>query len=84
MSDRIEATIKAIEKAGGAAALAKKLLPGDHAKEDYKKMQWRIAKWKEEGVPPKWVIPVENESGVSRHKLAPDIYPASKQKSEAA
>jgi DNA-binding transcriptional regulator YdaS (Cro superfamily) len=27
-------------------------------------------------VPPEFVIPIENTTGVSRHELRPDIYPA--------
>jgi len=31
--------------------------------------------WTRSGIPPKWVISVEKETGVSRHDLRPDIYP---------
>ena len=34
-----------------------------------------VAKWLKTGLPTKWAIPVEKVSGVSRHKLAPEIYP---------
>ncbi len=74
-----EAAIDAIEKAGGPAELARKLLGDDCTKEDFNRMQWRISKWQSEqqgGIPPKYVLAVETISGVSRHKLAPDIYPA--------
>ena len=35
----------------------------------------RVQWWTKHGVPPRWVIPVENETGIPRHVLRPDIYP---------
>lgn len=61
---------KAVEKAGGASALARAL----------KVTRSAISQWKR--VPAERVLEVEKASGVSRHKLRPDIYPAEPAPSE--
>lgn len=60
---RIEALEKAIEIAGGQAVLARRLnLPPQN-----------IHNWtKREGVPDRYVLAVEQVTGVSRHELCPD------------
>lgn len=55
---------RAKERVGGQAALAK--LIGVTAQ--------AISQWEE--VPPLRVLEVERASGVSRHELRPDLYPA--------
>jgi DNA-binding transcriptional regulator YdaS (Cro superfamily) len=55
---------RAIKRAGGVAALAKKLRISHQA----------ILQW--DSVPPRRVLDVERHSGVSRHELRPDMYPA--------
>ena len=35
-----------------------------------------ISQWKVRGVPAKRVLSIEQATGVSRHELRPDIYPA--------
>lgn len=55
-------TEKAIEKAGGAAALARELGVTVQA----------ICKWT--AIPPRRVLDVERVTGISRHKLRPDIF----------
>lgn len=50
---------------GGLLALAKSCRVSRQA----------VEKWRRKGVPPKRVLPVEAISGVSRHKLRPDLYP---------
>jgi DNA-binding transcriptional regulator YdaS (Cro superfamily) len=58
---------KAIEIAGGQAALA------DHNGST----QGHVSKWLERNyVPPEFVLSIEEATGVSRHDLRPDIYPA--------
>ena len=59
-----EATKKAIQVAGGAAELARKL--GNISTAAI--CQWRI-------IPSKRVLSVEAATGVSRHELRPDLYP---------
>lgn len=73
MSIKIRAANAAIKKAGGASALAMKLLPRAKYPE-LLKMQSRIAKWKLNGVPGRWVAPVHDITGHPRHLLAPEIY----------
>ena len=60
-----EALSQAIEKAGGAVALARRLGITSQA----------ISQWRR--VPPLRVLEVEEATGrrVSRHELRPDIYP---------
>jgi DNA-binding transcriptional regulator YdaS (Cro superfamily) len=57
---------EAIEKAGGQTKLARRL----------GKYPQLIQSWEKHGLPAKWAIPVEEATGVPRHKLRPDIYPA--------
>lgn len=72
--DKITAAKTAIKQAGGQSAMAQKLaaLVPDLSED---KALWRIQKWAQNGVPPKFVLIVENLSGVSRHDLDPEIYP---------
>ena len=37
--------------------------------------QQLVSLWLQNGIPVKWVLPVEKLTGVPRHELAPDIYP---------
>lgn len=64
MADKTEALKRAIEAAGGTAALARPLGITVQA----------ISQWDE--VPPLRVLAVERVSGVPRHELRPDLYPA--------
>jgi DNA-binding transcriptional regulator YdaS (Cro superfamily) len=64
MSDRKEALKRAIEAAGSPAALARSLGISAQA----------VSQWDE--VPPLRVIAVEKVSGIPRHELRPDLYPA--------
>ena len=58
---------KAIDVAGNSFALADAL--GVSAS--------KVRMWKSRcSVPPQYVIPIEKATGVSRHELRPDIYPA--------
>lgn len=74
--DRLEAANKAIDTAGGPAALSRALLGGDAPKSEHMRMQWRIAKWRTGGVPPEYVYRVSELTGVSRSALAPDVFPS--------
>lgn len=57
---------RAVAAAGGVQALAQKW--------DIKRQA--IEKWiKHKRLPPKRVLALEAESGVSRHELRPDLYP---------
>lgn len=65
-TDHAGAAREAVEKAGGAAVIAKALgvsLPA-------------ITQWKRRGIPADRVLAVEGLSGVSRHQLRPDIFGA--------
>lgn len=64
MSNSSEALRRAIEAAGGLAALAAPLGITAQA----------ISQWEE--VPPLRVLAVERISGVPRHELRPDLYPS--------
>jgi DNA-binding transcriptional regulator YdaS (Cro superfamily) len=61
---QLAALNEAIEKGGGIVKLAKTLEITISA----------IQQWRKHGVPPKRVKPLEAASGVSRARLAPDIY----------
>jgi DNA-binding transcriptional regulator YdaS (Cro superfamily) len=61
-----EALKEAIERIGGLHAVARALGITPQAV-----FVWRVT-------PPLRVIPLEKLSGVSRHRLRPDIYPADK------
>lgn len=73
MGNVLQATKEAIGKAGGGAALARKL---------GLKSRQAVYQWTE--VPPKHVLRVEEISGVPRHELRPDLYPADREPAEAA
>jgi Uma2 family endonuclease/DNA-binding transcriptional regulator YdaS (Cro superfamily) len=63
----IEALRRAVELAGGQTALAERI----------GSTQGHVSKWLErEQIPPHFVLPIERATGVSRHALRPDIYPA--------
>lgn len=64
MSDPREALERAMKAVGGQAALAKEIGVTAQA----------VSQWEE--VPPLRVLAVERASGVSRHELRPDLYPA--------
>lgn len=63
----LESLEKAIEVAGGQAALAKIC----------KTSQPRIWNWlhRDKKIPAEYVLTIEKLTGVSRHELRPDIYP---------
>jgi DNA-binding transcriptional regulator YdaS (Cro superfamily) len=63
MENPSDALQDAIEKAGGAGELARKLGIKPQA----------ISQW--EKVPPLRVLEVERATGVPRHRLRPDLYP---------
>lgn len=72
--DKIIAAKEAIKAAGGQVEMAKKLAEiFPDLTED--KALWRIQKWAYNGVAPKFVLTVEQISGVSRHRLDPVLYP---------
>ena len=64
MTDGKEALKRAIDAAGGLTKLAEPLGISKQA----------VSQWDE--VPPLRVLAVERISGVSRHDLRPDLYPA--------
>ena len=64
MRDRTEALERAIKAVGGLAGLAVPLGVSIQA----------VSQWEE--VPPLRVLAVERLSGVPRHELRPDLYPA--------
>jgi DNA-binding transcriptional regulator YdaS (Cro superfamily) len=61
-----EALQLAIDAAGGLRALARRLEISAPS----------IIGWRTGGVPAERVLPIEKETGVSRHFLRPDIYPS--------
>ena len=63
---------EAIRICGGSYQLAKRL---DAHKPCYIQ---KVISWTKNGVPAVWVLLIEHVSGVSRHKLRPDIYPEEK------
>lgn len=63
MSDDKTPLKRAIEAAGGPAALGKEVGVSAQA----------VCQWDE--VPPLRVLAVERASGISRHELRPDLYP---------
>jgi|TARA_A100001391_G_scaffold172441_1_gene133933 DNA-binding transcriptional regulator YdaS (Cro superfamily) len=72
-----EALAHAVEKAGGQAALGR--LIGER--------QQKIFYWlngSKRGAPAEAVLEIERVTGVSRHELRPDVYPAPAQEGEAA
>jgi len=54
----------AIESVGGTVALARSVGTP----------HYNVSKWLRRGVPPAFVLKVEQASGVSRHDLRPDIF----------
>ena len=64
MADRTKALERALELAGGLAGLAEPLGVSIQA----------ISQWRD--VPPLRVLAVERVTGVPRHELRPDLYPA--------
>lgn len=64
---------QAVEKAGGQAALAKRLQAEGFAK----CVQSHVWNWlnRDDALPAEYVLPIERITGVSRHDLRPDIYP---------
>lgn len=63
----------AIHEAGGQSRLAKELaarLPGLSEN----RALWRVQKWRYNGIPPEYVLHVEQISGVSRELIRPDLY----------
>ena len=63
---------KAVKESGGQTALANRLseIMGRTVKAQ------NVQHWQKHKLPAEWVIRVEQASGVSRHELRPDIYPA--------
>lgn len=62
----IDALKMAVEVAGGQTSLAMRI----------GKTQGHVSQWLRRGnVPPEMVLPIERETGVSRHDLRPDLYP---------
>lgn len=58
---------KAIDQVGSQTKLAQMI----------GKTQGHISKWLErKHIPAECVIPIENATGISRHELRPDLYPA--------
>lgn len=71
---------KAIETAGGQAALAREL-----AQATGKPLrQGHIWAWlhRTHRVPAECVLPIEHITGVSRHELRPDIYPQERRRTD--
>jgi DNA-binding transcriptional regulator YdaS (Cro superfamily) len=68
----MKAIDKAIQAAGGQSALARLIgVRQSHI--------WNWANRDRQGVPPNHVLSIEKVTGVSRHELRPDIFPASSQ-----
>lgn len=61
--ERDPALVRAVERVGGYAALAKEL------------GKTRAGVWQWRRVPAERVLAVERLTGVSRHELRPDLYP---------
>lgn len=75
MSKKTMAAKRAIKQAGGPIELARKLMNGNATPRDLLRMQSRVSKWAANGVAARWVLSVESITGISRHELAPDLYP---------
>lgn len=72
-----EALRKACRQCGGQKALAERVGT----------TQSQIWYWLErakKGVPGEFVLPIESATGVSRHELRPDLYPAPSEQEGAA
>lgn len=74
---RQQAAKEAVEKAGSASKLARSLLGETPSDLDVQRMTWRVLKWMQDGkgVPPEYVLKVESLTGVSRHRLHPEVFP---------
>ncbi|MGI9335759.1 MAG: hypothetical protein ACR2RL_21645 [Gammaproteobacteria bacterium] len=66
-----QAGAEAIEAAGGVGACHRAL----RALTDRRLDRTTLYRWRESGVTAEWVLALEHVSGVSRHRLRPDIYP---------
>jgi DNA-binding transcriptional regulator YdaS (Cro superfamily) len=62
---------KAISIAGSQSELARRI--NGSPSRAYPQL---VQVWTKSRIPAKWVISVEKATGVSRHELRPDIYPA--------
>ena len=62
---QLDALNRAVDKSGGRKAFVESLGI------NYSTIQ----KWRERGVPARWVLKIEEVSGISRHDLDPDLYP---------
>ena len=65
MSDALR---RACDVAGGQARLADRI-------GTTQSQVWYWLKRSKNGVPGEYVLPIERETGVSRHELRPDLYP---------
>lgn len=68
----IEALEQAISIAGTQAELARRIATPDRPIKQQHVWNWLN---RDKKVPPEVVLDIERETGVSRHKLRPDIYP---------
>lgn len=66
-----QAACEAIDAAGGVTPCHRALI----ALTDRRLDRTTPYRWRESGVTAEWVLAVEHVSGVSRHRLRPDIYP---------
>jgi hypothetical protein len=69
----LAAARRAIKLAGGPAELSRRLAPKADI-ETQRSLSNLIGKWRNIGVPPRWVGQVSRISGVSRYALAPDVF----------
>ena len=72
---KAEAAKGAIFEAGGPKRVARLLVRDFYPFEDEGKLRHRIAQWKVNGVPARYIIPMESVTGISRHDLDPEVYP---------
>lgn len=72
--NRIDAAKEAVSRAGSSTKLARRLLPDTATDEQIQRMTWRIWKWMQAGVPPKYVLRVAEITGVASHRLHPEMY----------
>ena len=82
-----QAIQRAFNAAGGGAALARLILAETKPRYtalDHTNMARRIAHWRNNGIPARngYVLLIERLTGVSRHELAPDVYPGTAGQSE--
>lgn len=69
------ALVEACDNVGGQTALARKL---------GLRSQGTVWGWLTRGLPPRRVLAVEDVSGVSRHRLAPKLYPVERSRPSGA